>query len=61
MKWYLVQVLIFISLMTNDVQHLFMGLVAPLFFFKKKYFFFGEMSGQAFCPAFNWAIIVVEL
>ena len=40
-KWYLIVVLIYISLMTNDIEHLFTFLL---------YIFFGEMLFQIFCP-----------
>jgi len=43
-KWYLLIMLVFISLKTNDTEHLFMCLLAIL------YVIFGEMSIQIFCP-----------
>ena len=42
-KWYLV-VLIHMSLITNDAEHLFMYFLALVCIF------FGEMSIQVFCP-----------
>ena len=48
-KRYLTVVLICISLMASDAQHLFMSL-GPLFVFP------GEVSLQAFCPFFNWVV-----
>lgn len=43
-KWYLMVVLIYISLMVNDVEYVFHVLIAYL------YIFFGEMSIQILCP-----------
>ena len=47
-RWYLIVVLIWISLMITDVELLLMYLLAML------YVFFGKMSTQSLCPFFNW-------
>ena len=48
--------LICISLLNNDIEHLFM-LIGHL------YMFLGEMSIQILCPSFNWVLhlFIVEL
>ena len=44
-KWYLIVVLICISLMANDAEHISQGPLCVLL---------GEVSIQVFCPFFNW-------
>ena len=56
-RWNLIIVLLCVSLIISDDQHLFTCLLVTC------YVFFGELSVQVFCPSFYWVVrfSVIEL
>ena len=56
-EWHLIMAFICISLMTNDIEHLFMC----IFFFCHLFIFFIEMSVQISCPCFHWVFEFLSL
>ena len=55
-KWYLIVLLIYISLMASDAEHLFICLWALCM-----YVLLGEVSVQVLCPFFNWVVCLPQV
>ena len=53
MRYYLIAVLISISLIASGIEHLFIGLLALCI---SSDIFFGKMSTQILCPFCNWVV-----